>query len=313
MNIVVTGSLSFDNIMNFSGNFAENIRLENIHKISFSPLVNTLNKQFGGGACNIAYTLKLLGIEPLIQTSAGNDFTPYAQFLKKQNISTKYIRVLKNVLSGSFFVVTDSNDNQIGGFYKGALKYNNKLSLKLIHDPYDFVVLAPNEPLAMKQYVRECVRMKKPYIYDPAFQIHDFSKEELLTGITRAAIVIGNDYEMDLMREKIGATKEQIRAMTPILITTLGGKGSLIETKNESIPIKPAQIKNDSDPTGAGDAYRGGFLAGYLRKFDLKTCGQMGSVAAAYTVEKYGTVTHTYTKKQFINRYKKNYKTTLAF
>ena len=307
MNVVVTGSLGYDYIMDFSGKFADRIRPENIHKISLSFLADKLNKQFGGTAGNIAYTLKLLGTSPLIQSCAGNDFLLYKKFLQKKSLSTKYIPIIKDVLCGTYFVVTDREDNQIGTFYKGALAHNGSLSLTLIDASYDFVVLAPNETKAMKQYVRECIRLKKPYLYDPAFQISEFTKDELRMGITHASVVIGNDYEMDLMREKIGVTKKQFSLLAPIMITTLGKKGSLIETKNETISIKPAKIKNDSDPTGAGDAYRGGFLAGYLRKFDLKTCGQMGSVAAAYTVETYGTVTHTYTKKQYCERYRKNY------
>jgi adenosine kinase len=141
---------------------------------------------------------------------------------------------------------------------------------------------------------------KIPYLYDPAFQIGDFSTEELREGIESSAIFIGNDYEIALVEQKLKVTHEQLLKMAKIIVTTLGAKGSLIEIQQDKFEVGIAQAKNISDPTGAGDAYRGGFLAGYLRGFDLKTCGQMGAVASVYTVEQYGTMTHTYSQKNFV-------------
>jgi len=295
MNVVVTGSLSYDFIMDFSGRFADRIMPDKIHKISLSFIVDTLNKQFGGTAVNQAYTLKLLGMEPLIVTAAGNDFEEYFKFLKKHKIPIAGISVFKDEPCSSYHVVTDTDDNQIGSFYIGASRYNDRLK---IPNNADFVIIGPTDPKAMIQYVNQC--KGKKYLYDPAFQIGNFSAEELRAGISNAEILIGNDYEIALMKRKVDIS-------VPILVTTLGSKGSVIETKKESIYIKPAKPKNVSDPTGAGDAYRAGFIAGYLRGLSLQACGQMGSVAAVYTVEKYGTQTHTFTKKEFISRYKKNF------
>jgi len=167
--------------------------------------------------------------------------------------------------------------------------------------------LAPTEPTAMKQYIRECIKLKSPYLYDPAFQIGNFSPDELREGILNAKILIGNDYEIALIEQKLGVNHTKLRAMVSILITTLGAKGSIIETPDKSMHIRRCDAENTLDPTGAGDAYRAGLLTGYLHGYDLETCGQMGSVAAAYTVEKYGTQTHSFTKKQFIQRYKKSF------
>ena len=304
MNVIVTGSLSFDYIMDFSGRFVDRIMPDKIHKISLSFLVDTLYKQFGGTAGNIAYSLKLLGIDPTIVAPAGNDFREYHKHLVSRHISTRMISVYKDVKTSSYFVVTDTDDNQIGSFYTGAMKYAKNLSLG---QRCDFVVLAPTAPDAMKTYVTECKKRKFPYLYDPAFQIGNFTADELHQGIIGAKIVIGNDYEIALIEQKLGATHKKFVTMVPVLITTVGAKGSIIETQKESIHCKPAKPENTSDPTGAGDAYRAGFLAGYLRGYDLAVCGQMGSVAAVYTVEKYGTQTHTYTKKEFIKRYKENF------
>jgi adenosine kinase len=302
MNLIITGTLSFDYIMDFRGRFADRIMPEKIHKISLSFLVETLTKQFGGTAGNIAYTLKLLGVSPTILAPAGSDFEEYKKFLESKKISTKSIAIQHNVKTSSYFVVTDTDDNQIGSFYLGATKFAKKLT---IPNHADFVVLAPTDPPAMKKYIGECRGL--PYMYDPAFQIGNFTADELHDGITGAKILIGNDYEIALIEQKLGVSHEELIVMVPVLITTLGAKGSIIETRREAIHIKPAKPKNTSDPTGAGDAYRAGFLAGYLKKYDLQICGQMGSVAAAYTVETYGTQTHNFTKNEYIRRYKENF------
>ena len=307
MNIVVTGSLGYDYIMDFPGLFKERLMQEKIHQISLSFLVDTLTKQMGGIAGNIGYSLKLLGVEPIILSSAGNDFDLYKKHLQECHITTKYIAKKSDVVSGTYFVMTDKDDNQIGGYYRGALPYNRELSILSIKETIDLVVISADDPIAMKRHVDECIALHLPYIYDPAFQIADFSKEELHHAITHAAICIGNDYEIALIEKKLGVSHAKLRSCVPILITTLGAKGSIIEMGKKTYTITPAKAANTSDPTGAGDSYRAGFLAGYVRGFDLQTCGQMGSVAAVYTVEKYGTQTHRYTMAQFSKRYKENY------
>lgn len=177
----------------------------------------------------------------------------------------------------------------------------------------DFVIIAPHDPTAMNKHVRECIENNLPYIFDPAFQIDDFSADELIKGISGAKTFIGNDYEIALTEKKLKINHHKLLDMVPIVVTTLGNKGSMIETQKEKINIKAAKVKNTSDPTGAGDAYRAGFLAGYLQKFPLRTCGQMGSVAAAYTVEKYGTMTHNFTIIEFAKRYFENYHERLRY
>ena len=354
MRVIVTGTLGFDYIMNFSGRFADRIMPDKIHALSLSFLVDQLSKQFGGTAGNIAYTLKLLGVEPVIMAPAGSDFVPYKQFLQRQKISTKHIAIHHDVSTSAYFVMTDHEDNQIGSFFVGATKYARELFIKNALKglavrgkarPYEnFVILAPTDPIAMKKYVKECRSLKLPYLYDPAFQIATFTPDELRDGIEGCQVLIGNDYEIALIKDKLEISHEELILMVPVLITTLGSKGSVIETRHDAIHVRPAKPKNDSDPTGAGDAYRAGFVAGYI-KFGLKRgglkgvthgalhpggggvitpgvsdvtgddlliCGQMGSVAAAYTVEKYGTQTHEFTKKEFIKRYAENYETEIV-
>lgn len=305
--VVVTGTLGFDYIMDFPGKFADRIMPDKIHKISLSFLADTLKKQFGGTAGNIAYTLKLLGFEPKIIALAGNDFEPYRKFLQNHGIDTSGILIKKDVATSSYFVITDKDDNQIGSFYLGASKYAKNLSVINKGPKPDFVVLAPAEPKAMKKYVLECRKYRLPYLYDPAFQIGAFTPDDLMQGISGAKILIGNDYEISLIEDKLKINHFELLELCPIVITTLGAKGSIIERVGKKILIPSAKPKKIVDPTGAGDAYRGGFLAGYLRRFDLKTCGKMGAVAAAYTVEKYGTITHIFNKGEFAKRYGKDF------
>jgi len=295
--------------MDFSGRFADRIMPEALHKLSLSFLVDTLNKQFGGTAGNLAYTLKLLGENPKIVAPVGNDFQPYMKFFKKKGIDISGLTVYTDEKTSSYFGITDSDDNQIGSYYVGAMKYAKKQSLEVYYrdKKKTLAVLGPISPDAMVKFADECNTLSLPYVYDPAFQIANLSKEDLKKGVSGAVILIGNDYEILLIQKQLGINHEKLLTLVPIVITTLGAKGSIIEKGKERYEIQPASVSNASDPTGAGDAYRGGFLAGFVRGFDLETCGQMGSVTAAYTVETYGTMTHTYTKKQFSERYKENF------
>ena len=307
MGVVVNGTLCYDYIMDFPGKFADRIMPDKIHKISLSFLVDKLNKQMGGTAGNIAYSLNLLKVSPTILAPAGNDFTPYRKFLLKNKIPTNHIKTYPDVATGSYFVVTDQDDNQIGSFYAGAAKYTSSLRIANVAPKPNFAILAPTDPLAMLIFAKECQELNIPYLFDPAFQIESIDKRDLLDAISHAQIFVGNDYEISLVEKKLSLTHIQLTKVVPILITTLGARGSTIESLGKNIHINPAKPQNISDPTGAGDAFRGGFVAGYLRGLDLQTCGHMGSIAAVYTVEKYGTVTHNYTIRNFIRRYKENF------
>ena len=309
--IIVVGSLSFDYIFNFPGWFKDQILPEKIHILNLSFLTDKLNKNFGGTAGNISYNLALLGETPLVLATAGKDFNLYKKFLEKAGVNTDFIKTYKNDFTSNYFAVVDKSDNQIGGFYAGVMKKAKGLSLKKIKAPINFTVIAPTDPKAMVKLACQCQDLGVDYMFDPGMQLPRLTKEALLKGIKKAKILIGNDYEISLVLKKINLTKKNLLKKVNILITTLAEKGSIIQTKDRLIKIKAAKPKNTSDPVGAGDAYRAGFIKGFLLNLDLAVCGQMGSVCAAFTVEKYGTTTHKFTKKDFIKRYKKNYKQTL--
>ena len=306
--MVVTGSLGYDHILNFPGKFVDRLMPDKLHAISVSFLADRMTRELGGTAGNIAYSLKLLGLEPIILACLGSDSQEFIHFYRQHQIETTRIKIVKSQRTGTSFVVTDRTDSQIAAFYMGAISLADQLHIPATAR---YVVISPTKPEAMVQYVAECIKLKVPYLYDPAFQIEQFSGIQLKRGIAHADFLIGNDYEVALIEKKLRLTHHQLTSLVPLVVTTLGSQGALIEQGKQKIRIKAAKPLNTTDPTGAGDAFRAGFLAGYLRKLDLTICGQMGATAAVYTVEKYGTVTHHYSIKEFTKRYQLNYQTAL--
>jgi adenosine kinase len=312
--ILVIGSLSYDRIMEYKGVFTDRIMPDKLHTISLSFLADTMHTRFGGTAANIGYTLRLLGMDPHIHAPAGHDFAPYAKFLRSHKIDLSGIKTVKDEPTGTYFALTDSNHNQIGSFYTGALKHAAVYPVtKSILSDAAYAIISPTTPVAMMQAVDACMSSGVPYLFDPAFQIADFSLAELLRGIDNADIVIGNDYEIALLAERLSLTHEALVKRCRTFVTTKGHAGSTIESHEEgTFDVPPVSGVEAIDPTGAGDAYRGGFIAGYLRGYDLLTSARMGSVAAAYTVELSGTVTHHYSKKAFSHRFVSAYKTPIT-
>jgi len=302
--ILVTGSLAFDHIMDFPGNFSDHIMPDKIHQINLSFLVNTLQKQKGGTAGNIAYSLALLKSPVSILGTAGSDFVEYGKFLQDAGVDISKIKIIENESTSSAFIMTDLKDNQITAFYPGAMGQNSQLSLA---GTSELVVISPNDPQAMIKFAKEAKQLKLDYMLDPGMQLPTLNLEDLKDMINGATILIGNDYEISLLKEKTRLNENQLLQQVKILITTLGENGSTIQSGLETIQIASAKARKVVDPTGAGDAYRAGFIAGYTKGFDLKVCGQMGSTAACYSVEKYGTTNHAFTITEFKDRYKKNF------
>lgn len=305
--ILVTGSLAFDYIMDYQGLFSNNIMPDKIHAINLSFLLNTLKKQRGGTAGNIAYNLALLQTNTAIFACAGNDFGEYGAFLKKQDIDTSNIQISKDKATASAFIMTDKADNQITGFYPGAMADAMHYSLKEIQEKPTFIIISPNAPQAIIKLSEECREINVPFMVDIGMQLPSLTAPEIKKIIQQATILIANDYEIDLLKKKTDMSEKDLFDTVKIIITTLGPKGSVIKTKKETYTIKAAKIREVLDPTGAGDAYRAGFMAGYMRNFDLQTCGQMGSVASAYAIEKYGTQEHEFTLEEFKKRYLRSF------
>ena len=310
-NILVTGSLAYDYIMDFPGQFKDHILPDKLHCINISFLVDKLKKQRGGCAANIAYTLALLGERPRIVAAAGRDFTEYSSWLCEQGVDVSAILRVEDEVTATCFITTDRADNQITGFYVGAMSKARDISLRESAGANpQMCVIAPDDPEAMLRHAQECREAKIPYIYDPSFQVTAMEGDKLWSGTPGAKMLVLNDYEFSVFCEKTGKSQDEILAAVELLVVTLGEKGSRItERGGPVVEVPAAKIKEVVDPTGAGDAFRGGFVSGLARGLPLAICGRLGSVAAAYAVENYGTQNHAYSRDEFLKRYEENFGT----
>lgn len=303
--IIVTGTLAFDYIMEFPGEFGDHILPEHSRQVNLSFIVNKFAKRRGGTAGNTSYTLGLLKTPHILYSYAGGDFAEYKKTFDKMGIDTKHIKIDKNTNTATGFALTDKTNNQIWGYYYGASANNSKLLIKKIATKKDLVLIGPQGAEGSLSFIKQCVNLHIPYMFDPGFILTGINNNDLTLGIANSYIIIGNEYEMALINKRVPRFKKLSK--NKIIITTLGEKGALITKDKNKYEIKPVKVKSVASTTGAGDAWRGGFLAGYQRGLDLLTCGQMGSVAGSYAVGHYGTQEHTYSIKQFQNTFRQIY------
>ncbi len=306
MSVLITGSIAYDYIMQFPGYFKEHILPEKIENISVSFLVDSMKKQRGGVAPNIAYNLALLGERPRIMATAGaEDFSDYRKSLEAVGVDTSSIVEIPGDFTASFFVSTDRDQNQIASFYTGAMAHAHTLSFKQHAgaDRIDLVVISPNDPRAMVQYAKECQELRLPYLYDPSQQIIRLDGAQLMDGVRGSVMTIVNDYEFEMLKNKAGWDDARVARETQTLIITRGVKGSTIYAQDKTYDIPPVPARTEADPTGVGDAYRGGILKGLLKKLSWETTGRIGSLAATYALEEHGTQNHRYSVDEFARRY----------
>ncbi len=310
MRVFVTGSVAFDQVMTMPGKFCDYIQPDKLHILNVSFLMDTFSRHFGGTGGNQAYTLGLLGFKPYLAATVGSDFGSYKSHLIKAGVDLKLVKKIADK-TATGFAMTDKDNNQMWGFYTGAMKHAAKVSLSEVLTGNDWLIISPNDPKAMVKYLAQARLARCPYLFDPAFQIPRLPQASLKNGILGAKIIIGNDYEIGLLTKYSGLTMGQMVDKGAVLISTAGAKGSIVMTKTERLLIPRAEAKSNVDPTGAGDAYRAGFLAGFVKNFPLEVCGKMGALAAAYTVERFGTQTHHFSLTAFKKRYKQNFKEAL--
>ena len=306
MSIVVTGSIAFDYLMSFPGKFTEHFLPEHMSRVSLSFLVDTMDKRRGGCAPNIAYTLALLGETPRLMATAGQDFDDYRRWLEAAGVDTSLVAQVPDKFTASFFCSTDVDGNQIASFYTGAMANAAELSFRTVPD-CRLAIVSPNDPAAMIQYAQECRTLQIPFIWDPGQQCARMSGEELSQGIEGAALVMCNDYELELIRQKTGFGEAEILDHADGLVVTKGEKGCTIILDGQQVDVAAVTPSRIVNPTGVGDAFRGGFLKGMARGADAVVSARLGAVAAAYALEHLGGQSHAYTLTEFLERFRASY------
>jgi adenosine kinase len=307
MNIICTGSIAYDYLMTFPGFFKEHILPDQLEKISLSFLVDSMIRQRGGCAANIAYSLALLGVRPYLVATVGEDFGEYRAALESAGVDTRNVLVVPGKFTASFFVNTDLANAQIASFYTGAMAHAGEISLGDLKVKPELVIISPNDPGAMVQYAQECARLGLPYIYDPSQQIVRMAGSDLRAGVEDAFALIVNDYEIELLKKHTGMSMADILQVVKVVVITRGESGATIYTGGQEYPIPIVPPLSTADPTGVGDAFRGGFLTGFAAGLGWELCGRMGALAATYCLEKCGPQNHGYTPAEFVTRFRQHF------
>jgi adenosine kinase len=290
--------------MVFPGHFEDHILPDKIHILNVSFLVDSLDRLRGGVAGNIAYNMALLNQPCRIVATVGTDFDTYRDVLSSMGVDTSRVTTIDNELTASAFITTDRADNQITGFYPGAMAKAGEHAVLDHVDGVELGVISPTAPDAMRRHAREFVEAGVPYVYDPGQQIISLSPNALREGIEGAQILIGNDYEFAMMADKSGLSREDLLVACPVVVVTFGELGSRIHIDGQEINIPAVRPALVADPTGAGDGYRAGLIAAHLAGLPWEVAGRVASLAATFVVEVKGTQSHHYSLEEFAARFR---------
>jgi len=300
--IVVSGSLAYDRIMDFPGHFSDHILPDKIHAINVCFQVNSMQEKFGGTAGNIAYALKLMGENPVISAAIGHDYQRYFDWLAKNGLSIENIKIIEDEFTAGAYITTDKADNQITGFNPGAMRYSSALDFDQFKASKTMVIVSPGNLEDMVSYPRACKAKGIDYIFDPGQSLPMLDARDLVQAIDGCRILICNDYELELIMSKTELDEGELLERAGAIIVTMGELGSRVYTPDGEIRIPAAKPKQVVDPTGAGDAYRGGLISGLVCGKDIEESARMGSACASFAVECYGTQSYSFTAKEFEER-----------
>ncbi len=289
---IICGSLAFDTIMNFEGQFADQIQPDQLHILNVSFLVPSLRRDFGGCAGNIAYGLKQLGGTPLPMATLGSDGSDYLRRLQQQGIETEFVRTVENAYTAQAMIITDRNNNQITGFHPGAMDYAHLTNVRQRGD-VKLGIIAPDAHQAMLAHAQQFVAAAIPFIFDPGQQLPSFTSAELETLIAQADWLTVNDYEGKMLVDRSGWSNADISRRVRGLIITLGAEGSEVWIDGEKTLVPPTPAQQLVDPTGCGDAYRAALLFGLERDWPLVRCARLGSQLGALKIAQRGPQNYT--------------------
>lgn len=307
MQILISGSLAYDRIMDFPGKFSDHILADKIHILNVCFVVNGLAEKFGGTAGNIAYSLALLGERPLILATAGKDFANYEKWLRQHHLPLEGIRLIPEELTAGAYITTDMGDNQITGFNPGAMKYPSLYEVDHAQLPDKLAIVAPGNVEDMVNYSLRYKEHNIPYIFDPGQQITSLAAGQITEIVSGSRLLIANDYELELITQKTGLSRDELLKRTEVIISTLGENGSLVITAQGETKIGVAKPSKVLDPTGAGDAYRAGLIKGLVLGKELADAARMGATCASYALEYQGTQEHSFTQEEFWTRHRANF------
>jgi adenosine kinase len=310
MSALICGSFAYDTIMVFRDKFKNHILPDKVHILNVAFHVPEMRREFGGCAGNIAYNLKLLGGEPVPMGTVGTDFGPYAEWMDFLGIDRTHVKVLENSYTAQAFITTDMDDNQITAFHPGAMDMAHHNSV----DDAGGITLgmvSPDGRQGMIDHATQFVDAGIPFVFDPGQGLPLFGGEDLKDFITKATWICVNDYESQLLQERTGYSPHEIAEQVDALIVTLGSEGSQIYTENRRIDVPAARVRDVLDPTGCGDAYRGGLLYGLLNGLDWETTGRIAALMGAIKVAHHGTQNHGVEPEEFRQLYRGSFGTDL--
>lgn len=307
MRIIITGSIAYDYIMSFPGQFKDSILPDKLDSLALSFLVESMTKHRGGVAPNIAYTLALLGGRSAILATAGHDFEDYRRWLDSLGVDTSPIKIIPELFTASFFAGKDRIGGQVALFYAGAMERATEVSFRALDYKPDFAIISPSDPRAMAQHLRECIELGIPYAYDVSWQLARLTPDEIREGVTHCRMLVVNDYEMSLITDKTGLTETDPALADKIVAVTRGENGATIYAEGQRYDIPPVPVQTLADPTGAGDAFRGGLLRGLISGWGWEVAGRVGALAATYCIEQVGPQNHRYTRAEFVTRYRAHF------
>lgn len=307
MEIVVTGSVAYDYLMRFPGVFRDFLLAENLNHISVSFLVDEMTRHYGGNGAAIAFSYALLGGRPRLMATTGRDFPDYRKWLEAAGVDCSAVTMLDDVFTASYFANTDKMNNQIASFYGGAMFRARDYTLQqTVNVTPDYVVISPNDPVAMVQLVDECIARSIPFMYDPSQQLPRLDAPTLFRAVEHCHTLVVNEYEWGLLNKLTGLTIVDALKHVKVLVRTLGKRGAEIFTDGQQYfaPVFPVADEDIKDPTGVGDAFRSGLLAGFAHGWTWETTGRVAALCAAYVLEQVGTQSHRYTPAQFVERFR---------
>jgi adenosine kinase len=302
MSTLICGSIAYDTIMVFGDRFRNHILPEQLHILNVAFLVPDMRREFGGCAGNIAYTLKLLGGEPLIMATVGDDYQPYDYRLQKLHLAQTHVRRIPETFTAQAFITTDLDDNQITAFHPGAMNHSHA---NHVYDAKGVTlgIVAPDGREGMLQHAREFHAAGIPFMFDPGQGLPMFSGAELTGFVNQAAYVAVNDYEGQMLQERTGTKLEELARTVKALVVTLGARGSLVMTGGRRIEIPPVAAERVVDPTGCGDAYRAGLLHGIAAGLDWPVTGRLASLLGSIKIAQRGGQNHRFTREEIAQRY----------